>query len=188
MVLRSFSILGVALLIAGVFVGSLFIADHVANDAAVRMLVERYGYFGILATALIAGFNLFVPVPAAVFSPIFIAAGYTPLVIITLIVIGTVLADSLAYLIGFAGKGYVREKWPRVVGMLENIEVNHRKWLLPFVFLYAAFSPIPNEAILVPMALLGIRYKTIIIPLILGGVVHHTILVYGAQGVFETFF
>lgn len=188
MVLRSFTIIGVGLFVAALFVLALFIADHIANDEAVRGLVEQYGYIGILVASFIAGFNLVVPVPAAVFAPIFIAAGYPLWLITILIVIGTTLADFLGYAIGYAGRDYVEAKWPKIVALLTNIIEKHRKWLVPFVFFYAMLSPIPNEAILIPLALLGVRLRTVILPFVLGGLIHHGILVYGAQGIFETFF
>jgi len=188
MVLRSLSIFGLAVLVAIVFTGALFIADHVANDQSVRMLVERYGYIGILFIAFLSGLNLFLPVPAATFAPIFAAAGYTLPTIVLLIVIGSTVADVISYALGAAGRSYAHKKWPQVVALLKKIETRHKHLLLPFVFLYAALVPIPNEAILIPLALLGVHLRVLILPILLGAILHHSILVYGAQNVFELFF
>ena len=46
---------------------SLYLSETVANNAAIQILIERYGYIAIVGMAVIAGLNALVPVPAATF-------------------------------------------------------------------------------------------------------------------------
>lgn len=171
-----------------VFIGALFFADWITSNSAAQDLVEQFGYLGILVIAFITGLNLIIPVPAAAFVPIFTAAGYSLPEIIITVVIGTTIADSVGYLIGMYGRRHVLQKYPRLIATLHTIKEKHRQWMLPFVFVYAALSPIPNEALMIPLALMGFKYRVLIIPFILGTIVNQTILAYGAQNIFEVFF
>lgn len=188
MVLRSISIIGLGALIIGVFVAALFVADLVATNDSARSLVDRYGSLGILVMGFISGLNILIPIPPAAFAPIFAAAGYPLWHIVLLIVVGTTLADSLSYVIGMMGRTYAHTNWPKLIAFLKKVEAEHKHWLIPLVFLYAAFAPIPNEVILIPLALLGVRFRILIAPIIVGALLHHSVLVYGAQNIFELFF
>ena len=59
-----------------------------------------------------------------------------------------------------------------------ELKQNRSKLIVPVIFLYAAFAPFPNEALLVPLGLAGIRFSTIIVPLILGNLINQSYLVY----------
>ena len=185
---RTLQLLLTAIAIISVFVAAMFAASYVQEDAAVLALVEQYGYFGILVISIIAGVNIFVPIPAAVFVPIFTAAGYPLVSIIATIVIGTVIADSLSYLLGRVGKETVEQKYPETYRRLKCIDEQHHHLVLPIVFLYATFAPFPNEALMVPLALIGFKYRSLIIPFTLGTILFQTSLALGANSVFELLF
>lgn len=174
--------------IVTIFIAAMFAASHIREDAAVIELVNQFGYLGILIVSIIAGINIIVPIPAAVFVPIFTAAGYPLWAIITTIVVGTVIADSVAYVIGRAGKESVEAHYPKTYERLLHINEHHHKWILPVVFLYATFIPIPNEALMVPLALMGFKYRVLIIPFTLGTIIFQTSLALGANSIFEFLF
>lgn len=178
----------IVLCITVVFVAAMFAASYVQENDAVRALVNQFGYLGILIISIIAGINIIVPIPAAAFVPIFTAAGYSLVVIIAIIVIGTVIADSLAFLLGALGRESTKKQYPEMYQKLKRINEKHHHLVLPVVFLYAIFAPIPNEALMVPLALLGFSYYKLIIPFTLGTIVLQTALALGANSVFELLF
>ena len=164
-----------------------FLADVVRTDESARAIVESYGYIGILVTAIVAGLNFVVPVPAAAFTPVFLEAGFSWFTIIALLVIGTLLADTIGYFLGRAGRQIADEDAPWVNRMESFIEKRPRL-VVPVVFLYASFMPLPNELILIPLGLAGHRFVTLILPLLLGNVVHQTLVSLGFSSVFSLLF
>ena len=181
-----FALLGT--LITAVWVAALFLADYVANSAMAQNLVSQFGYLGILVIAMVSGLNLLVPVPAAAFVPIFTAAGFALPLIIAVLVIGTTIADMIGYFIGRWSKDFVEEHYPRTFSRMKVLDERHHNWVLPVVFLYAALLPFPNEAIIIPLALIGFRFQAFLIPLILGNIINQTALALGATNIFSLLF
>lgn len=189
---RNFStiakIVGLAALLGGALTLSFFAANYVAQNDAAQALVERFGYVGILLISIIAGLNLLVPIPAATFTPIYEAAGLSLPAIIAVLVIGTFIADAISYLIGIGGRSLTAERFKDLQTRILHFAEAHRAVLPVMVFLYAAFMPFPNEAIVVPLGFIGVPFRLLIIPLLLGNVVHQTLLTYGAVTLFGVFF
>lgn len=185
---RWLRILGILGIVALALTASFFFADYVASNDAASELVERFGYAGILAISIVSGLNLFIPVPAATFVPVFTAAGFSMPGIITTLVIGTLIADWIGYLIGVAGRHATEHHYPELQRRLRRFAKRHHRLILPGVFLYAAFSPFPNEILLAPLALIGTRFRALFIPLLLGTIAYQALYAYGAQGIFELLF
>ena len=163
---------------------ALFAASYLEHHPALQSTVLQLGYPGILAIATIAGLNIFVPVPAASLVPLFTTAGlYLPFIVICL-TIGTVLADFIGYRFGRCSSSYVHTSYPKQIKKLEYLHTKHKMWLVPMVFLYAAFAPFPNEAIILPLAIIGVRFRVLILPLLLGNLINQTIYAIGIQNVF----
>lgn len=185
---RTLQALGIVIFIAAALTGSFLLAGYIQDSGAAQELVERFGYLGMLALSIFAGLNLFVPIPAATFTPIYTAAGFPLYGIIITLVIGTTIADSIGYLIGFAGKHAAKLQYPVLQQQIQKIVTEHHIYMIPFVFLWSSFAPLPNETIIIPLALIGIKFRALIIPLILGTIIHQTYLAYGISSIFEYLF
>lgn len=166
---------------------SFALALYVATNGEARQIVEEFGYVGVLLLAIVSGFNIILPVPAATFTPVFLAAGLDITLIIVFLVIGTTVADIVGYLIGAFGRQLGKEKFPHWYDQLARLNKTRKALVLPFVFLWAAVVPLPNELILIPLALLGYQFRTLIIPLITGTIINQTILARGIDSVFSFF-
>lgn len=165
-----------------------FLADYVASSTVAQNLVSQFGYFGVAALATIAGLNVLVPVPAATFTPVFLAAGlWMPLIILTL-VIGTLIADVIGFVFGRWSRSYVELHYPNSYRRISFLYTHHRHLILPAVFLYAAIIPFPNEAMLIPLAIMGFRFEQLLLPLFLGNAVNQTVLAYGSTNIFSFLF
>lgn len=177
------------LLIGSAFAATLTIAfalaQFVADDAGAQALVANFGYLGVVTLAIIAGLNAIIPVPAATFVPVFASAGLLMPLIIIALVIGTTIADLIGYIFGRWSRRYVADHYPRTFQAVSTLQKNRRHLLLPAVFCYAAFVPFPNEAIIIPLALVGTRFQTFMIPLVLGTLVNQAALAYGFSSAFD---
>ena len=170
------------LLILLVFAAVVVLAGRIEDSEFATELVNQYGYLGVYLIAVASGFNILIPIPAPTFVPIFTAAGLPLYGIIAFMVLGTTTADLLAFYVGRVGKRFTEGKDIEWLEKIETYAKHRRPLVLPSVFLWAAFMPLPNELILIPLALLGFRLRFLILPLLLGTVIHITLLAMGAEG------
>jgi len=170
------------------WVGSLYLAQFVTTSASAREIISDFGYFGILMMAIVSGLNVLLPVPAATFTPVFVAAGlWLPLIILALVV-GTTIADLIGYVFGKWSREFAVDHYPKTYKRIMSLCTKRHIFLLPFVLAYAAFVPFPNEAVIIPLALIGIRFTHIFIPLILGTTINQSVLALSTTGVFSVLF
>jgi len=151
-------------------------------------LVERFGYLGVLLTGIVAGLNTVVPLPAATFTPIFLNAGLTAPLIIIVLAVGTLIADAIGFALGYVSREMVETKYPKLFRFFTELAQGKTKYILPVVILYAAFVPFPNEAILIPLALAGVRFTYLLIPLIIGNIIHQALFVLGVSNITAALF
>lgn len=164
------------LVVAAVFSLSLWIA----SNESVLGAITHYGYWGAFLISIISGFNLVIPVPAASFVPLFLSAGLSLPILILIISVGMTLADFLGYLIGKTGRTALKAtkhlpQWARS----ETWNDKSNFWIGGAVFLYAAFIPLPNELIVIPLALIGHRLTAIAPVLLLGNITFNLIASWG---------
>lgn len=168
-----------------IFVGVLFFTKEISGNSELISFIAKLGYPGVTLTAIIAGLNTFVPLPAATFTPLFITSGLSiPLIILSL-AIGTLIADFIGYVLGHVSREIIMEKYPKSFDFVQNLQEKHQKLISPILFLYASFVPFPNEILLIPLALSGIKFRKIFIPLLLGNFVHQAVLIYGVTNAFQ---
>jgi membrane protein YqaA with SNARE-associated domain len=181
---------GVALLLilTSVALTALFLAEYTLRSAAMQAWIVSFGYIGIGLFATVTGLNVIVPIPAVAFTPVFTAAGLLLPGIIIALTLGTLLADFIGYVFGTVSRATIAAKYPKLIRQLEHLHTHHRHLILPVTFLYAAFAPIPNEALVIPLALLGVSWRSLVIPLLLGNLINQTIYAYSFQNVFRLFF
>ena len=171
-----------------IILGAFSLANSLSELDTIENFLFSYGYLTVLAVGIVAGFNLVVPVPAAAFVPVFTEAGMFLPTIILLLVIGTTIADMIGFGIGHIGRHLVADKHPKFYRWLENIHHNHTRLILPIVIMYASFAPLPNEVILIPLALMGTPFRIIFLAILIGNTVNQTMLAYGFGAIFNVLF
>lgn len=160
---------------------NIFLIEH--RDI-VQEVVSQFGYLGMLTMAIVSGFNLAVPLPAIGFYPVFTELGYHPAKIILILSLGMTIGDSIAYLVGQTGKGILeRSSAKKVVKLFHRVYM--RNPLLPFVllFFYAAFVPLPNELLVIPMAIAGYRFWQMGAVLFLGNILFNIVGAFGISAI-----
>jgi len=163
----------------------IYLARFVTNDTYAQELVQEFGYLGVIVVSFIAGLNAIVPIPAGSFVPVFTAAGLELPYIIVMLIIGTTLADLAAWYVGVLGRKITLHNYPKLAEFTDWIQQKNIWAVMLFVFVYASIAPIPNEVILIPLALVGIKLRYLIIPLIFGTIVYQTAFAFGAQSLFD---
>jgi membrane protein YqaA with SNARE-associated domain len=169
--------------IIAIFIGVLFVANSLADNSALIETIASFGYFGVIFIAIVAGLNTFIPLPAATFTPLFTASGLLIPLIILALALGTLIADFIGFMLGHVSRNLVLSKYPKIFNFITNLQQNHKKLITPVVLLYASFVPFPNEALLLPLALAGIKFRSIIIPLVIGNIIHQALIIYGISSI-----
>lgn len=164
---------------------ALSLAVYATNNDAFAERVVSLGYAGIVIAAYISGLNLIVPIPTAAFVPMFTSTGFALSTVIALMVVGTVLADLTAYGIGYHGRRVLRIQETNGYRRIETLVHKHNRLVLPFLFVYAAIMPLPNELVVIPLSLLGYRAIVLLVPLILGTIIHISLFALGIESLFS---
>lgn len=173
--------------IIGIFSLSLYFTQYVADDEGAQMLVQQFGYIGVLLVSFITGLSFISPVPAATFSPIFTAGGIPLFITITLAVIGTMCANFVSYFVGRLGHNFTNTHYPKIQQKILSLYANKKELLPYFVFGFAALIPIPDEVYLIPLGIIGVKIRDFIIPLFLGTIFFQTVTAFGFQNIFGLF-
>jgi uncharacterized membrane protein YdjX (TVP38/TMEM64 family) len=172
------TIFGVVFVVS-LFVGAIFFAEYIQDKDHIKDFISSFGVFGILFVSFIGGLNLIVPLPPTVFIPIFSAAGFSLFVITSIIIIGTTIADLLSYYIGTVFKDSSKIKKNKAYKLIKKWCEGKPKVTQLAVFLWASFIPIPNEVLLLPLGVMGIKLKNLVTAFVLGTTIHVTVLAYG---------
>ena len=162
---------------------AIFASVQLQSSEAIVSFIASFGYIGVFVAGLIAGLNVLFPIPAATLSPLFVEAGLTIPLIIAFLALGTLAADFIGYLIGHTSRSIIETKHPKIVELVNKVSILHPGWIMLFVTIYAAFVPLPNELILVPLAFVGVSWRVLIIPLFIGALFIQTVLVAGVTSI-----
>lgn len=163
-----------------IFVIAIWLSKIAKDSLILQNWIASFGYSAIFFISTLSGFNLVVPIPAISFLPLFIESGLNFWLTIVLITLGMSLADSLAYLLGRAGREIT---WSltqsRIFDKLEKW-CDRNFWGPIIVFgLYVALAPLPNEVIIIPLAVLGYRWRHLILPLLIGNFIFNILAAFG---------
>jgi len=173
-------------LLVAFIIAAFYLARIAQENEPVRMLVADYGYVGIFVTSVVSGFNLVVPIPAIAFLPLFLESGLSFALIILFISAGVTLADTVAYFIGRAGRHIMSHSVEeRVLVNLERVRARYHWAPITVLFLFAAFAPLPNEIVMVPLGLLGYRLLTVLPVAVAGNLVFNALYATGTIGLFN---
>lgn len=158
-------------------------SQQLQSNLVVVEFVDTLGYIGVFVAGLIAGLNIVFPVPAATLTPLFLEAGMTIPLIVVFLALGTLAADCIGYLIGHTSRSIIETKYPNITTLTDKVSQANSGLLVLFVALYAAFIPLPNELILIPLAFAGVSWRLLIIPLFIGATIIQTLLVTGVTSI-----
>lgn len=157
----------------------------VALDTQAQAWVQQFGYWGVLLVSFLTGLSAVSPIPTGVFTPIFLEAGLWLPFIIGAMVVGTTLADLVAYFTALAGRTIALEKYPALLRHTENLRQKNRWYIIGGITIWAAVVPLPNELPLIACALVGVRLRTLLLPLMAGTLVFHSLFSFGTLRLFE---
>lgn len=139
------------------------------------MIVEKFGedhaYLALFLIAAFGGVSVFTS--ASYFGTViaFASAGLNPWLLGLAGGAGVTIGDSLFFLFGNHSRVIVSKNVDKVMDHVRSKLERFNKWSVPiFVYLYAAFSPLPNEFMTISVGLSGAKYRIVGPPLLLGNI------------------
>jgi membrane protein YqaA with SNARE-associated domain len=175
---RARQVLRAGLLLALV-AGIIALQQSPAVARAITSLVQWGGYTGLLGAAALSGFNLAVPVPVIAFYPSLVAAGLDPVLTVLVIAVGMTIGDAVAIVLGVMGRHTIRPPDSAFVRWAETVRVQHPERVWIGLTAFAAFVPLPNETVILPLAYLGFRPAGIVACAFVGHVVFNALAALG---------
>ena len=145
---------------------------------------RRRGYPGLLLASVVSGFNVVWPVPVVTFYPFFIESGFEPVPTLATIALGMTGGDLLGYLIGNTTRDMSSYRLARFRARAEALHSRHRHLPLGLLFLYAAFVPLPNELLVIPMAYMRYSMAAVMAAVLFGNVIFNTLMAMGVSLIF----
>ena len=108
-------------------------------------------YFGVVASFADAGLNVYW---------LSVAGG-----------VGSAIGDALFFFFGRNSRAVLNARTEKIIySVRDRLESVHKAFIPVFVYVYAAFTPLPNEFMTIPVGLSGMRFRYIVIPLVLGNI------------------
>ncbi len=150
-----------------------------ARDAAAAA-----GYPGLFLVSVLSGFNVVWPFPVVFFYAFFIEAGFQPAPTLATIALGMTGGDLLGYLIGSTTRDMSSYRVARFRARAEALRDRHRFLPLGLLFLYAAFVPLPNELLVIPMAFMRYSMAAVMTAVLFGNVIFNTLMALGVSLIF----
>ena len=151
----------------------------------IRIAVTTYGYVGIFFASILSGFNLLVPIPVVIFTPLFTELGLNIIIVVFAISAGLTLGDLVMFYVGRGGHSLFDSDKRPFMKKMERLRDERPKTLLVVLFLFASLVPLPNELLLTPFGFMGMRLRQVLPVAFLGNLVFNTLVASGIAGIFN---
>jgi membrane protein YqaA with SNARE-associated domain len=168
---RSAKYLTVFLVVFALIAWGIFLY-FIGPQKIVEFLGYQNSYIAAFIIALIGGTSVFTT--ASFYATIAtLAAGGLNIFILALIAgIGAALGDSFFFFLGLKGRNMASPSFGKKLDKFSRWLHRLPDWIIPFfVFIYAGFIPLPNDVMMVSLALGKYKFRKIIPFVILGDIV-----------------
>ncbi len=122
-------------------------------------IVQSYGYLGIFLVSIFGNLTLFFPLPYLLVIFAF-STVLDPLIVTIVAATGAMIGEFFAYGIGRGGHKLVVNYSETCALNVESFKRMPRKVVFLIVILFA-FTPLPDDAILIPLGIAGYDWKTV---------------------------
>lgn len=179
-------VISILLIIMLLVVAAFFASGYIEQDYWARQLAQTYGYPAVFLIALVSGFNILVPIPAATLIPLFTEVGLSFYPLVLLVAFGMTMGDVIGYFIGYAGRSVIAgEKEEKMTTRLLKMKEKNKHWPLVFLGIYSFTFPLPNELVVIPMSFIGYRLNRMAPILLVGNTVFTLFVAWGAGSLLE---
>jgi hypothetical protein len=156
--------------------------NYISPAAIVEKVGAKNAYLVSFLLAVICGFSSFTGTAFYAAIATFSHGGVHPLLLGLVGGIGLCISDFAFFYVVSKGTHVIDKHWEKFSRFIRNLAHSAPDWLLyVFVFIYSGFFPIPNDILIVALALGGIRFRKIAAYLFAGDIVSTLLLAYIAH-------
>lgn len=153
--------------------------SFVSPGKIVAELGVRNGYTILFIVSAIGGVSSITASSYYIFVSVLAAGGLNPLFLGIIGGFGVTIGDSLFFYFGTRARKVSPENISKKSEKLSSWIKKQPRWTIPFlVFIYASFTPFPNDIMTVSLGFLEYPYKKMIFPLLIGNMSATIILAY----------
>lgn len=150
---------------------------NISPDELVQKIGVNNGYLISFIVAFAGGLSNIINFPYQLVIFSLGAAGLNPYLLGTSSGLGEFLGDSTSYLVGYHGRHILPANLQKIFHRFTKWCIKGPVWLTSLaIFLYGAFIPLPNDLIIIPLALGHYPYLRMMIPLALGNIFFNTMV------------
>jgi hypothetical protein len=158
---------GIVTLILGIS----FLLYFIPADRIVEYVGVKNSYAAVFAVAAIGGLSTLTGTVLYAAIATFAAGGANPILIGLCAGIGIFLSDSIFFMLASYGRKSLPESWePRIRRIQQYIEHFPQWVVLIAVYICIGLTPMPNDIVMIILALSGYRYIQIAPVLFAGGI------------------
>jgi hypothetical protein len=156
---------------------------YVSPDKFVETLGLSNGYLVSFLVAFFASISTFINFPYQLIIIALASGGLNPYILGLTAGAGEILGDSTSYLLGYHSHQILPNSLKKPFIKFTNWCVKSPPWATYIaLFLYGAFIPLPNDLIILPLAVGRYPYRRIVFPLAFGNIFFNIgIALLGAQ-------
>ncbi|NCU41165.1 MAG: hypothetical protein EOM19_00380 [Candidatus Moranbacteria bacterium] len=156
-----------------------FLALSFSPEEIITWIGEENAYIALFFMALLGGSSVFIPFPYYLFTISFGALGLSPFLLGFVSALGAAVGDVTTYYFARKSRVIISSRMEKFFSRtLEVCTKKHPRLVPIFTFLYASFSPFPDDLIMVPAGLMKYPFKRLIVSLFLGKLVFNTLLAF----------
>lgn len=154
----------------------------VPPDVLVSKIGIQNSYLVAFVLAVICGFSSITGSTFYVAIAALAHGGADPLILGVVGGLGLCISDFAFYFVVTKGTHVIDKHWQKLSNFIKRSVKIMPEWAVSvFVFLYSAFAPIPNDVVLVALAVAGVSFKKIAPYLFIGDLVSTLLLAYISQ-------
>jgi membrane protein YqaA with SNARE-associated domain len=165
------------------------IINFTSPEKIVAKMGAQNGYIILFLISAIGGVSSATASSYYLAVSVLAAGGLDPILLGIIGGFGVTIGDSLFFYIGRKGKEVSSEKLNKKTKKIYEWMKKSPKGFIPFfIFLYAGFTPFPNDLMTAPLGFLGYSYKKTLPPLLLGNIMATLLISYfSAYGISALF-
>lgn len=146
-------------------------------EAVVEKIGVRNGYLVTFIVAVLGGISVITVTPYYTTLITFALGGLNPFLLGLIAGIGATIGDSVFYYLGMQGHQLLAPKYHEKMHRFSGWLLRGPRWLIPVVtYIYTGLTPLPQDVLMVALALANIHYKRVIPFVLLGNITLATII------------
>lgn len=158
---------------------------YIGPEMLVAKLGVQNGFLLVFLLASLGGVSVFTGAPYYVTLVTLAIGGLNPFLLGLIAGTGAAIGDSVFYYLGLTGKYLLPEKFDRKIERVRTWLNRGPRWAIPVgVYVYTGLTPLPQDVMMLAVALTQAKYKWVLLAMWLGNITLATIIaIFAVQGI-----